>query len=132
MTAGVMRLRVHVPGAQLIDRDVIKLEAEGPDGFFILLPHHIDMVAALKPGLLRYVTPDEGEHFLGVDEGVLVKCGFELRVALRRAVESDDLEHLRDAVAQQFLELDDHEQSARSALARLETGAIRALMEIER
>ena len=132
MTAGVMRLRVHVPGAQLIDRDVIKLEAEGPDGFFILLPHHIDMVAALKPGLLRYATPDEGEHFLGVDEGVLVKCGSELRVALRRAVESDDLERLWDAVAQQFLELDDHEQSARSALARLETGAIRALMEIER
>ena len=127
-----MRLVVHVPGERLIDRDVTKAEAEGPDGFFILLPNHIDVVTALKPGLLRYVTPDEGEYFLGVDEGILVKCGAELRVALRSAVQSDDLDGLRDAVAQQFLELDDHEQNARSALARLETGAIRALMEIGR
>lgn len=127
-----MRLVVHVPGALLLDRAVTRVEAEGPDGFFTMLPNHIDMVSALRPGLLRYVTPDGAEHFLGVDEGVLVKCGAEVRAALRGAVQGDDLASLRGAVARQFIALDEHEQGARSALARLETGAIRALMETER
>lgn len=131
MRAEAMRLLVHVPGERLLDLEVRKVEAEGPEGLFTLLPNHIDMVTSLKPGLLGYVPLKGEKRFLGVDEGVLVKCGAELRVALRGAVESADLPSLRDAVARSFLELDGHEQGARSALARLETGAIRALMEIE-
>ena len=128
----MMRLLVHVPGEVVLDQAAARIEAEGPHGFFTLLPNHIDMVTALQPGLLRHVTAEGAEHFLGVDEGVLVKCGAEVRVALRGAIRSDTLEGLRDAVTRQFLALDDHEQAARGALARLETGAVRALMEIER
>ena len=127
-----MRLEVFVPTARLVDVATIKVVAEGPDGFFALLPRHIDMAAALTPGLFVYVTAEGEERFLGIDAGVLVKRGAEVRVSVLDAFESDDLASLRAQVWRQFLNLDDHERAARTALARLEAGAIRRVLEIER
>jgi F-type H+-transporting ATPase subunit epsilon len=127
-----MRLEIYVPTARLVDVATIKVVAEGPDGFFALLPRHIDMAAALTPGLFVYVTAEGEERFLGIDEGVLVKRGAEVRVSVLDAFESDDLASLRAQVWRQFLNLDDHERAARTALARLEAGAIRRVLEIER
>ncbi|TDK48807.1 F0F1 ATP synthase subunit epsilon [Antarcticimicrobium luteum] len=127
-----MALELSVPGSDLVNATVRKLAAEGAQGAFVLLPRHIDMVAALKPGLLSYVDMQGQEHFLGIDEGTLVKCGRDVRVAVLGAFVSDDLASLRDEVARQFLTLDDSERAARTALARLEAGAIRGMMEFER
>ena len=130
--AETMRLELYVPGARIVQTDVRQVSAEGALGAFAVLPRHLDMVTALRPGLLSYVDPEGGEHFLGIDEGTFVKCGSDLRVAVLGAVESDNLTTLRDAVARQFLSLDDSERAARTALARLEAGAIRGMMEFER
>ena len=44
-------------------------------------PGHIDMVAALAPGILSYTVHDGREEFLGTDEGILVKNGPEVLVS---------------------------------------------------
>jgi F-type H+-transporting ATPase subunit epsilon len=62
---------------------------------------------------------------------VLVKCGTEVLVSTVNAVAGTDLAELQALVAMTFLELDDDELRARSALARLESGAIRRLVELE-
>jgi len=97
-----------------------------------MLPHHIDLVAALVPSVLSYelADGDAEERFAAVDEGVLVKCGDEVRVLVRRAA-LGDLHHLAQAVARELREVDEHERSARSAVARLEAGALRRLAELE-
>jgi F-type H+-transporting ATPase subunit epsilon len=127
-----MRLEVFTPTALLVDDAAVKVIAEGPEGYFAVLPRHIDLAAALTPGLLVYVTAAGEERLLGIDEGVLVKRGAEVRVSVLDAFESDDLASLRKQVARRFLSLDEHERSARTALARLEAGAIRHVLEIER
>ena len=127
-----MRLEVLTPTARLVNALAVKVVAEGPEGYFALLPRHIDLAAALTPGLLAFVTDAGEERFLGVDEGVLVKRGAEVRVSVLDAFESDDLASLRDLVARRFLSLDETERRARTALARLEAGAIRRVLEIER
>ena len=129
---GRMRLEVFVPTARLVDADVVKLVAEGPEGSFGLLPRHLDIAAALAPGLLVYVAAEGEERFLGVDEGVLVKRGSNVHVSVLAAFESDDLASLRDRIAERFLDLDDHERAARTALARLESGAVRHMLAFER
>jgi F-type H+-transporting ATPase subunit epsilon len=55
---------------------------------FCLLPRHRDWVAAaaLVPGLVGFVAPDGSETFVTVDRGVLVKCGTEVLISVRRAV----------------------------------------------
>jgi len=127
-----MRLEVFIPTALLVSVAVVKVVAEGPEGYFALLPRHLDVAAALTPGLFVYVTVAGEERFLGVDEGVLVKCGAEVRVSVLDAIESDDLASLRADVASRFLSLDEYERRARTALARLEAGAIRHVLEFER
>ena len=99
--------------------------AETREGSFGLLPRRLDCVAALVPGILLYETESEGEVLVAVDEGVLIKTGPDVLVSVRRAIGGKHLDQLRDAVEQEFLTVDEHEQSVRSAMARLEIGVLR-------
>ena len=63
---------------------VSRIVVETPEGSFGLLPRRLDCVAALTPGILIYETEAEGESYVAVDEGVLVKSGPDVRVSVRR------------------------------------------------
>jgi F-type H+-transporting ATPase subunit epsilon len=117
----------------LVDRAVAQVVAEGGEGHFGIKPRHADLVTALVPGILLYTAEDDdrGERLLGVDEGVLVKCGETVTVAVLNAVEGDDLASLRETVRARFIELDEHARTAKSALARLEAGVVRRFIEYE-
>jgi len=104
---------------------VSRIVAETREGSFGLLPRRLDCVAALVPGILLYETESEGEVLVAVDEGVLIKTGPDVLVSVRRAIGGKHLDQLRDAVEQEFLTVDEHEQSVRSAMARLEIGVLR-------
>lgn len=125
-----MNLRLLTPEHILIDQEVHKVVAEAPNGFFAILPKHIDFVASLVPSVLAFVDEDRTEHFIGVDEGVLVKCSNEVLVSVRNAAQEDDLSVLRSAVEDRFLKLSEYDRSARSALARLEAGLVRRFIEL--
>ena len=62
---------------------------------------------------------------------MLVKTGPDVRVSVRRALGGTDLGQLRDAVEREFLTLDEHEQSVRSVMAKMESGFIRRLAEFQ-
>jgi len=100
---------------------VSRIVVETHEGSFGLLPHRLDCVAALVPGILVYETEADGEVFLAVDAGVLVKSGPNVMVSVRRALSGADLGQLHAAVEQEFLALDEHEQSARAVMAKLES-----------
>ena len=50
---------------------------------------------------------------------------------MRRALGGTDLGQLREAVEREFLTLDEHEQSVRSVMAKMESGFIRRLAEFQ-
>ena len=115
MPATLMNLKVLLPFQIFAEKTgVSRIVAETREGSFGLLPHRLDCVAALAPGILTYETEAEGEVFVAVDEGVLVKTGPDVLVSVRRAMGGTDLGQLREAVEQEFLTLDEHEQSVRS------------------
>ncbi|HCE07880.1 MAG TPA: F0F1 ATP synthase subunit epsilon [Oxalobacteraceae bacterium] len=118
-----MHLKLLLPfGIFTEKRDVLRIVAETHDGSFGLLPHRRDCVAALVPGILIFETAADGEVCVAVDEGVLVKAGPEVLVSVRRAIGGADLGRLRAAVEQEFLALDEQEQSVRVVMAKLESG----------
>jgi F-type H+-transporting ATPase subunit epsilon len=126
-----MRLEVLLPFQVFADEaDVLRIVAQTPAGSFGLLPHRLDCVAALAPGILSYQTA-AGEVFLAVDEGVLVKAGSVVRVSVRRALRGTDLGHLRDAVAQDFAAQDAQALALRAAMAQVEGGFLRRLARYE-
>jgi F-type H+-transporting ATPase subunit epsilon len=114
-----MRLKVILPMNVLIDQEVTKIVAEAEDGSFGMLPKHIDFVAALVPGIFSFES-NEGEEFLAIDEGILVKCASDVMISTRKAVRSKDLGELKKTVEREFKTLDEREKKTRSILAKLE------------
>jgi F-type H+-transporting ATPase subunit epsilon len=121
-----MDLKVLLPFQVFAEKSgVLRIVAETRDGAFGLLPHRLDCVAALTPGILIYETAADGETYVAVDGGVLVKAGAAVSVSVRRAISGTDLGQLRDTVQHEFLTLDEREQSVRSVMVKLETGFLR-------
>ncbi len=106
--------------------------AQTLQGSFGLLPHRLDCTAALAPGILTYETGADGEVYVAVDQGVLVKAGSDVLVSVRNAIGGPDLGKLHEAVKQEFLNVDEQEKSVRSVLAKMESGFIRRLLEFQR
>jgi F-type H+-transporting ATPase subunit epsilon len=125
-----MTLKVLLPSRVLIDETVSKVVAEAENGWFCLLPRHVDFVAALVPGVLIFTTPADTEGLVAIDHGMLVKRDTEVLVSTWRGARGDDLGSLRAVVEREFLALDDRERAARSALARLEAGVVRRFVEL--
>ncbi|MBU1359321.1 MAG: F0F1 ATP synthase subunit epsilon [Gammaproteobacteria bacterium] len=120
-----MRLRVLLPFRVFADMSGVNcVVAETTEGTFGLLPHRLDCVAALVPGILSYQSEVDGEAFMAVDQGVLMKVGDRVTVCVRRAIAGADLAGLRDAVQQDYLSLSTQEQDARDASGKLESGFV--------
>jgi len=127
-----MHLKVLLPFQVFADKTgVSRIVAETREGSFGLLPHRLDCVAVLVPGILIFETETEGEVCVAVDEGVLVKTGLKVLVSVRNAIGGTDLGQLREAVEREFLDLDEREQNVRSVMAKMESGFIRRLAELQ-
>jgi len=108
---------------------VRRMVVETKQGSFGILPRRLDCAAALVPGILMYETESRGEIYWAVDEGVLVKTGQTVSVAVRNAVGGADLGRLREAVERDFAQVDERERSVRTTLAKLEIGFVRRFAE---
>ena len=127
-----MNLKVLLPFQVFADQAAVsRIVAETHEGSFGLLPHRLDCIAALAPGILTYATDAQGEIYVAVDAGVLVKAGADVLVSVRRAVGGTDLGQLRETVEREFLTLDENEQSVRSVMAKLEAGFLRRFVTFQ-
>jgi F-type H+-transporting ATPase subunit epsilon len=127
-----MHLKILLPFQVYAEQSgVTRIVAETREGSFGLLPHRLDCVAALVPGILIYQTESSGEVLVAVDEGVLVKTATDVLVSVRRAIGGTDLGQLQAAVEKEFLTLDENEQSVRSAVVKLETGFLRRFATLQ-
>lgn len=127
-----MKLKILLPSGVFLEEEVRKVSAEAPNGHFTLLPRHVDFVTALIPGILSFDTDKGDKQFVAVDDGTLVKCGSEVRVACFRAVRDTHLATLRQTVEEQFKIWDEQERKARTASARLEASLVRQWLELEK
>jgi F-type H+-transporting ATPase subunit epsilon len=123
MPPSLMNLKILLPYQVFAERSgVVRIVAETKSGSFGLLPRRLDCVAALAPGILLYETSADGEVCVAIDEGILVKAGFDVLVSVRRAIGGTDLSVLRQSVEHEFKALDENEKNVRAAMAKMETG----------
>ncbi len=133
MADTLMNLKILLPFRVFAEKTgVSRIVAETVSGSFGLLPHRLDCAAALVPGIFVYETDLEGEIYVAVDEGVLVKSGFDVSVSVRNAFSGSDLTELQKTVQQEFVNLDEQEQNVRSVMGKMESGLIRRLAEFDR
>lgn len=125
-----MMLKVLLPGERALKEEVEKINAEGRDGAFGVLPRHIDFATALAPGILAYWQKGR-EYFMAVDEGIMVKTGDQVLVSVRSGYRGDSLGSLRETVEREFQKLGDRERRARSVLADLEAEFVRKFLDLQ-
>ena len=125
-----MKLKVLLPSEVLLEQEVSKVTAEAENGYYTLLPRHIDFVTSLVPGIFTFYTGEGEEKFMAVDGGILVKKGDEVFLSTTRAVEGPEMEELRELVETKLKVLAESEKKARTVMARLETDTLRRFMEL--
>ncbi len=124
-----MKLKILLPAEVFLSEEVTKIVAEAENGFFCLLPRHIDFTAALVPGVFSFIARNAETH-LAIDGGTLIKRGAEVLVSTRNAVRGRELGTLKEVVIKQFEEIDEREKKARSAAVKLEVDLLRRFMEL--
>lgn len=127
-----MKLTVRLPSDVLLEEQVDRIKAEAVNGWFGMLPKHVDFVTALVPGVMTFQPCGKGEEYLAVDHGILVKCGPDVSVSTRNAVRGTSLEHLKAEVEVQFRAREEREKAARAYEAKLEADLVRHLLEAEK
>ena len=125
-----MRLTVWLPAEILLQEEVVRIRAEAENGWFGLLPHHADFVAALVPGVMVFEPAGKREEYLAIDHAILVKCGPEVSISTRSAVRGTSLEQLRADVRKQFEASEEREKKAMAHELKLEADLVRGLMEL--
>lgn len=127
-----MNVTLRLPTRTLFDGQAVRMTAVAPNGAFGIWPNHVDFVTALVPSVMTLRLVDGSEEIFGLDEGLLVKKGHNVTVAALRGVHGDDLASLKETVEASFVQMDEEERQARSALSRLEADMVRRFAELQR
>ncbi|MCY0096779.1 ATPase [Hoeflea ulvae] len=130
--ASEMHVILRLPDRMLFQGRATSVTAVAPNGAFGIWPNHVDFVTALVPSVLTLRLVDGAEEIFGLDEGLLVKKGHTVSVAALRGVHGDDLDSLQATVEASFVQMDEDERQARSALSRLEADMVRRFAELQR
>lgn len=133
MNTESMHLKILLPYQVFADLPAVrKLVVETTGGSYGVLPQRLDCTAALVPGILLYETEKDGEKYIAVNEGILIKAGRDVFVSVRNAIGNAPLGKLRALVEKEMVELDEIEINARSVMAKLETGFIRNFQKLRK
>lgn len=129
--AANMEVTVRLPTRSLFEGRAVRLTAVAPTGAFGIWPNHVDFVTTLVPSVMTLRLGDGSEKIFGVDEGLLVKKGHQVAVAVLRGVHGDDLATLQETVQASFLQANDEERQVRAELSRLEANMVRRFAELQ-
>jgi len=130
--AAEMKVTLRLPTRILFEGQAVRLTAVAQNGAFGILPNHTDFVTALVPSVLTLRLADGSETIFGLDEGILVKKGHDVAISALRGVKGDNLESLKDTVEDSFVQMDEDERQARSAMSRLEANMVRRFTQLQR
>lgn len=125
-----MNLKVLLPTEVFLETKAGKIVAEAGNGYFGLLPRHVDFVTALVPSIFTFWDENGDEIVIAIDRGLLVKFGENVLVSTRNAVRSEDIDELQTLIDETFDQFDDHDRTARSAVAKMEADLVRRLVEL--
>jgi F-type H+-transporting ATPase subunit epsilon len=125
-----MKIKILLPAYVFLEQEVQKIVAEGRNGYFCLLPRHIDFVSALMPGILMLEDKADLVEYFAVSEGILVKIGPQVYISVHDAVKGESLTALKATVEEKFMTVSKREEASRNALGKLEADTIRRFMEL--
>ncbi|MDR2902267.1 MAG: hypothetical protein LBU87_04085 [Lactobacillales bacterium] len=127
-----MRLKVFSPIGVALDAEISKVDFEAIDGFWTLLPKHVDFINALKPGIVTYYPTSGTPKYVACNEGVLVKKGDTVSISTRLSIMDDSLDKLVKTIETDFKAMEEERKEVNVSMARLEIGLTKGLMSLSK
>jgi len=126
-----MDLKILLPERTYWQGSVKKVVGEALNGFFCLLPGHVDFVTIMVPGIFFALTDEEKDIYIAINEGILIKTQNQVTLSIRNAIKGENLGSLKKQVEENFMKINQQERGARNALQKLEADFVRRFMDIE-
>lgn len=128
----MMTLKVFTPTGVTLDQPIHKVDFEGLDGFWTLLPHHMDFVDALKPCVVSYTDTNDKTRYIACNRGVVVKKGQTVFISTKLAIVDDDLNKLTKTIEIDFKQMEEERKEISTTMARLEIGLAKGLQALQK
>lgn len=82
----ILNLRIYTPSQLFLEEVIKKVSVYGKEGFYTILPNHIDYISSFDDGIIIFEKQDSSKIFIGVNQGVLIKTGREIQISTFSAV----------------------------------------------
>lgn len=126
----MMTLKVFSPTGVVLDLPIHKVDFEGLDGYWTLLPKHVDCVDALKPCIVSYTDTSDKTRYMACNKGVIVKKGNVVSISTKLAILDDDLKKLEKTIEVDFKQMEEERKEVSTTMARLEIGLAKGLQAL--
>lgn len=126
-----MDLTVYSPLGTVLKTKIKKVTFETLNGYYTLMPKHIDFVSAMNANIVRYTTVENEEKFVACHQGIVVKKGNDVTISVQKAVKSDTLDELQKTILIDFKESEEQRKELNTAMARLEVGLVRGFTQLK-
>ncbi|MCR5103418.1 MAG: ATP synthase F1 subunit epsilon [Eubacterium sp.] len=87
--------RIYEADNTFFEGELISLIAPAIDGEYGVLANHQNLVIALKPGILKYTTPDEVQHLASVSDGMMRVEDNDVLILVDSAERPEDIDEAR-------------------------------------
>lgn len=127
-----MKLTVFTPLGTVLKSKINKVTVETLNGYYTLLPKHVDFAAAMNANIVSYTTEHNTEKYVACHRGIVVKKGDEVTITVQNAVTGDTLDDLSEVIRKEFKHSDEQRKELNSAMARLELGIVRGFGQLNK
>lgn len=126
-----MQLKVFSPTGVVLDIPIRKIDFEGIDGYWTLLPKHVDYINALTPSIVSYTNENNEIKYMACNKGVIVKKNQDVSISTKLAILDDSLEKLQKTIEIDFKAMDEERKEVNTTMARLEIGLVKGLQSLK-
>jgi len=127
-----MKLTIFTPIGIVLQSKISKITAETMNGYYTLLPRHVDMAASIDTNIITYITEDKQERYVACHRGIIVKKGENVTITVQNAVVGENLDDLIKVIKFDFKQNEELRKELNTAMARLEMGVIRGLEKLHK
>lgn len=126
-----MQLILTTPQGIILQQNIRKITLETLDGYYTLLPRHVDFVSAVIPSIVSYLPEQENEKYAACHQGIVVKKGDKITLSVQGAVLSETLPELQERIKTEFKQNEEQRKQLNTAMARLELGLVRGFQQLK-
>ena len=132
MTSNFMNLKVYTPTELVLEEQIVSFTFTERTGSVCLKPNHIDYISSFTLSTMVFVNINNEKKIIVANNGILIKCGRDLKLSSYVLEIGSDLENLKlDLEKKVDSEMEMRKQLQKS-LKNLEYHMFKRIMELNK